>query len=167
MTVVKLNIKQQYLKRFNCMQTNQLVARLICMNAWIPQIGCLGVVWLTWDQTKKKGKCISLNSDFIEWILHKRYRCRNHGCCMLKVYVAESLRLSCLLVCINSVSKRWGWSPCLVQILGVAVWLGRMCCWRWSMTWMHWWEKLNDQCPGCTVLWFNQRGVEVALMCWY
>ena len=96
----------------------------------------------------------------------KVYRCRNRGCCITsvylcwvsKVYIAESLRLSCLLVCVDSASRRWGWSLCLVLILGVAVWSGCRCSWRQSMMWTRRWQKLNDRWPGCALLSFNQSG---------
>ena len=74
----------------------------------------------------KRQRIVSLNSDFVEQILHQRCidaeiavavsrRCSL--CWVSKVYVAESLRFSCLLVCVNSASRRGGWSLCLVQIL--------------------------------------------------
>ena len=62
-----------------------------------------------------EAKWISLNSDFIERILHKRCIGEeiavvvSRRCCfcwMLNVCVVESLRLSCLLVCGNSASRR-------------------------------------------------------------
>ena len=121
---------------------------------------CCG--WLTEDWTNDRGKWISLNSGFIEWILHKRcidveiavvVSRRRSLCWILKVCVVESLRLSCLLVCGDSACGRWGWS--LEQILGVAVWSGCRCCWTQSMMWMHWLQRLDDQCPSCAVLWSN------------
>ena len=123
---------------------------------------------MTEDWTNGWDKSISLNSGFIGWILHKKsigveitvvVSCWHSLCWMLKVCIVESLRLSCLLICGYSMSSRWGWSLCLVQILGVAVWSG--CCWRWSVMWMHWLQRLDDQCPGCEELWFNQEGC-----CW-
>ena len=58
-------------------------------------------------------------------------------CWVSKVYIAECLRLSCLLVCVDSTFSRWGWSLCLVQILGVAERPGCRYCWRQSMMWTH------------------------------
>ena len=60
-----------------------------------------------------RGKWISLNSDFIEQILHIKcigveiavvVSCRHSLCWMLKVGVVESLKLSCLLICGDSMS---------------------------------------------------------------
>ena len=142
-----------------------------------PANRCFGVVWcvLTEDWTNDWGKWINLNSGFIERVLHKRCigieiavvvsrRCGLSW--MLKVCVVESLRLGCLLVCGNSTSRRWGWSLYLVQVLGVAVWSGCRCCWRLSMVWTHWLERLDDRCSDCAVLWFNRGGGDVALKCW-
>ena len=120
--------------------------------------------WLTENWTNERGMWISLNSGFIKRILHKRCidvkivvvvsrQCSL--CWMLKVCVVESLRLRCLLVCVDSESSRWGWSLCLVQILGVAVWSGCRCCWKWSMMWMHWLQRLDDRCFGCAVFWLT------------
>ena len=77
-------------------------------------------------------------------------------CWVLKVCVVESLKLRCLLVCGNRTTRRWGWSLCLVQILDVTVWSGCRCCWRRSMMWTHWLERLNDWCLGCAVLWLTK-----------
>ena len=123
---------------------------------------CCG--WLKEDWTNDRGKRISLNSGFIERILPKRCigaeiavvvsrQCSLSW--MLKVCVAESLRLSCLLVCGDGASRKWGWSLCLVQILGIAVWSGCRCCWRRSMMWMHWLQMLYDRCAGYAVLWLT------------
>ena len=62
------------------------------------------------------------------------------------------------LDCVDSASRRWGWSLCLEQILGVAVWSGCRCCWKRSMMWRRCWQKLDDRCCGCAVLWFNRGG---------
>ena len=94
--------------------------------------------WLTEDLTNDRSKWISLNSGFIERILLKKcisveiaFVLRRCSLCWVsKVCVVESLRFSCQLVCGDNVSRRWGWSLCLVQILGVAVWSGGRCCWR-------------------------------------
>ena len=89
-------------------------------------------------------------------------RCSLHW--VSKVCVVESLSLSCLLVCGVSASRRWGWLFCLVQILGVAVWLDCKCCWRRSMMWTHWLQRLDDRCPSCAVLWLTgvcRSGLEV------
>ena len=86
---------------------------------------CFG--WLTEDWTNDRGRWISLNSGFIVQILHKRYisveitfAVSRHCslCWVSKVCVVESLRLSCLLVCGDSTSRRWGWSLCLVNVAG-------------------------------------------------
>ena len=127
----------------------------------------LGVVWLTDDRTKNRGQWLSLNSDFIECISVEITFVVSHRCSLywvLKVYVVESFRLSCLLVCGNSKSRRWGWSLCLVQILGVAVWLVCRCYWRRSMMWTHWWQKLDHRYPDWAVLWFN-GGVSMSPWC--
>ena len=144
------------------------VAGPVIVNASILWAGDLCVVWLREDWTRDRGKWISLNSDFIQRILHKgrinveitvvvSHQCS--FCWVSKVYVVKSLRLSCLLVCVNSMSRRWGWSLCLVQILGVAVWSGCRCCWRRLMMWTYWLLRLDDQCLSCAVLWFNQGGI--------
>ena len=77
------------------------------------------------------------------------------------VSVEESLRLRCLFVCSESMFSRWGWSLCLVQFVGVAVWSGCRFCWRWSMIWMHWWQRLGDQWAALRSLWLT-RYVDVA-----
>ena len=41
---------------------------------------------------------------------------------MLKVGIVEYFRLSCLLVCGDSASRRCGWSRCFEQIVDVAAW---------------------------------------------
>ena len=67
---------------------------------------------------------------------------------------------------IISASRRWGWSLCLVQIVGVAVWSGSRCCWRCSMMWMHWLQRLDNQCLSLCSTLVNQVYVNVALKCW-
>ena len=82
---------------------------------------------------------------------------------------AENLRLNCQLVWGDSASRRWGWSLCWVQILGIVVLSGCKCRWRWSMMWMHWWQRLDDQCPSCAVLWLTGvcwSGLEVLVIVW-
>ena len=124
--------------------------------------------WLTEDLTDDRGKWINSNSGFIEQILHKRcmgveitvvVSCHCSLCWVSKLYVVENLRLNCLLVCGDSTSRRWGWSQCLVQILGVVVRSGCRCCWRQSMIWMHWLQKQDDWCRSWAVLWLTGGGV--------
>ena len=74
-----------------------------------------------------------------------------------KVDAAESLRFSCLLICVDSASRRWGWSLCMVQILGFAVWSGCRCCWRQSMMWVHWWQSSMIDVP--VLQYFGLTGV--------
>ena len=114
---------------------------------------------LTEGWTNDRGKGIRLNSGFIERILHQRcigveitvvVSCQCCLCWILKVCVVESLRLSSLLVCSDSASRRWRWYLCLVQILRVAVGSSSRCC---CMMWMHWLQRLDDRCPGCAVFW--------------
>ena len=81
--------------------------------------------------------------------------CQCSPCWVLKVSVVGSLRLSSLLVCGDSVSRRWKWSLCLVQIVGVAVWPGCRRCWRLSMMWTHWLQRLDDQCLGLFNPWLT------------
>ena len=75
---------------------------------------------------------------------------------MLKVSVVESFRLGCLLVYGDSASRRWGWSLCLVQIIGIAVWSGCRCCWRCLMMWMHWLLRLDDRCLSLFNPWLTE-----------
>ena len=42
-----------------------------------------------------------------------------------------------------------------MQIIGVAVWSGCRCSWRWSMMWTHWLQRLDDQCPGLYSPWLT------------
>ena len=114
--------------------------------------------WLTKDWTNDRDKWISLNFRFY-WAnrTQKVYECRIAFvvsrrcslCWVLKVSVVKSLKLSCLLVCDDNTSWR-----CLVQIVGVAIWSGCRCCWRRSMMWRHWLQRLDDWCPGlcCSLL---------------
>ena len=44
----------------------------------------------------------------------------------------------------NSTSRRSGWSQCLVQIIGVAVWSGRN--WKRLKMWTHRVQRLDDRC---------------------
>ena len=73
------------------------------------------VCCLTEDWTKDRGKWISLNSDFNEQILDKKYIgvenvvVVSHWCSlcwMSKVYLAASLRLRDLLIHVDSASRR-------------------------------------------------------------
>ena len=134
---------------------------VMCVHQFHEQLLVVFMIgWLTEDWTNDRSKCIRLNSDFIEGILHKRFIgveiavvvSRQHSVCwMLKVSVIEHLRLSCLLVCSDSTPRRWGWSLCLVQIFGVAVWSGCRYCWIWSMML----QRLDDQCPSCAIFWLT------------
>ena len=115
-------------------------------------------MWLTEDWTNDRDKWISLNIRFY-WVncTRKVYRCRiileSSLCLVLKVSDVE--RLSCVLVCGYSASRRWGWSLCLVQIVGVAVWLGCWC-WRQSIMRTHCLQRLEDQYPGLCIYWLTR-----------
>ena len=143
--------------------------------ASIPKKVWFCVLRLTENWTNNRDKWISLNIRFY-WAnrTRKKYGCRIavvespwcNLCWVLKVGVVESYRLRCLLICGDSTSRRWGWSLCLMQIVGVAVWSGCRCCWKGSMTWMHQLLMLNDRCPG--LLYPGLTGsVDVAPKCWY
>ena len=90
----------------------------------------------------------------------KVYKCRiaiviSRRCSLsrlLNVCAVESLRLTCILVCGDSASRRWGWFLCSVQIVSIAVWSGCRCCWRRSMMWTHWLPRLDDWCPDLFIL---------------
>ena len=155
--VVERSISIYYVKRyFYCHGTG------IWMRQSRDQVFCCWCNRLTEDWTTDRGKWISLNTGFIERFLHKRCidaeiavvvsrRCSL--CWVLKVCVVESLRLRSLLVYSDSAPWRWGWSLCLVQILAAVVWSGCRCCWRRSMMWKHWLQRLDGRCFGCVVLW--------------
>ena len=132
------------------------------MNALIPWTDCMQFLWLKEDWTNDKWKGESLNFRFY-WANRTRtvYGCRiavtvSRRCtvCLVldDVGVVESLRLSYLLVCGDSASRRWLWSLCLMQIVDVAVWSRCRCCCRRSMMWMHCLLRLGDRCP---VFFFN------------
>ena len=125
--------------------------------------------WLTEDGTNNRDKWISLNFRFY-WgnSTQKVYQCRIAviiSCqCSLwwMLNVVESLRLSYLFVCGDSTSRKWRWSLCLVQIVGVAIWSGDRFFWRQSLMWMHWLQRLDDWCPGLGSTLVNWVCVDVA-----
>ena len=88
-------------------------------------------------------------------------------CWVLKVRNVESRRLGCLEVWGDSASRRWGWSRCLMQIVGSAT---RSACRRNGRRWTHTLQKLNDECPGlcnpCLTGVGGWCGYEVLVLVW-
>ena len=157
-----------YLKACSCHGTGMCV-RLSCELIFMVFVNDRGLdKWLRQvDRYKFRFYLATLTQTCIDVEIAVVVSRQRSLCWMLKVYIAESLRLSRLLLCGDSSSRRRGWSQCLVQILGVVVWSGCRCCWRRSMMWAHWLQRLDDRCLGCAVLWLTRRRcVEVDLKCW-
>ena len=72
-----------------------------------------------------------------------------------KVSVVERRRLSSQIILGDSVLRRSGWSWCLVQIVGVALWSGHRCSWRQLKMWTHVLEWLVDRYPGLFSPWLT------------
>ena len=111
--------------------------------------------------TNDRGKWIGLNVRFY-WAYRtwKVYGCRipvvvSCWCGLrwvLKVSAVECHRLRFLIVC-GDCMRRWGWSRCLVQIIGVSVWSGCRRSRSQSTMWMDWLQRLDDRCPGLCNSW--------------